>query len=770
MKTFGVTITALFAALAASAADQINIDALGGVIPNNSSAEVHITTAEGSGSSITLAADDTKITSLHQDQSDVNAVVSMARDQKLSLRTVEVAAGATDLMIGDVPGIGILAGDSSWNITFSVADILSQLRLNALFSTKQPLAVKDGLGTVRADGDFHATVEQKFGSMAYAITGSGVTSEMPALTIAGSDLFYDVDTNGEQGDFSSTKSTVTSDKEAVVTATAPVPLRGFNVNQGTTVRFDHVTAFQPEAVEAVKYGEEEVPGVFRIGDDSVGVLEVDGGSFSAKLSLGSGAAGTGKGVMRVTRGGIVSNLCSAANIEYLVGCGKFGALEINGGRFVAGGWLGVGEANYAQALITVSTNGLFTMTPSAVRPSGLVFGGVDTYVSLLVEASGRFSAVDASLGVNIPASSVTVAKEARVSAIDGGLIDMGGNRITSARAAVFNMTDGGVIRARSIDGGAFIQFNGGTYRTSGDAEPLLDGTIWSFEKGATIDVVSGSSTISSASPILKPTGRGLLAVEIPESLAEKTFLSAPYFSVVSTSGGGNGATVVCELDGTGRIANFRVTGRGSGYMQAKGILYYGNDKFEIGSEYFEWTDNVSGGLVKTGSGTLVMKGVNTYEGDTDIRGGKVVLNGAGCISPKSGLSLSNGAAFDLGGGEASFSDFGGDGSGSVVNGTLHLSGLVFDMEKVKAGEIDTLNLTTNIVFDATAGIKLLNVEGALSHGNDYVLCNLTGDGVPDRLPPLDDETKAQISESWGVLVKDGKAILHYFDGSLFIYY
>ena len=92
------------------------------------------------------------------------------------------------------------------------------------------------------------------------------------------------------------------------------------------------------------------------------------------------------------------------------------------------------------------------------------------------------------------------------------------------------------------------------------------------------------------------------------------------------------------------------------------------------------------------------------------------------------------------------------------------------MDKVKAGEIDTLNLTTNIVFDTTASIKLLNVEGALSHGNDYVLCNLTGDGVPDRLPPLDDETKAQISESWGVLVKDGKAILHYFDGSLFIYY
>ena len=51
----------------------------------------------------------------------------------------------------------------------------------------------------------------------------------------------------------------------------------------------------------------------------------------------------------------------------------------------------------------------------------------------------------------------------------------------------------------------------------------------------------------------------------------------------------------------------------------------------------------SGGLTKSGDGTLTLSGANTYTGATTINGGTVVLSGGGTISNSSAIAINNGA-------------------------------------------------------------------------------------------------------------------------------
>jgi len=58
----------------------------------------------------------------------------------------------------------------------------------------------------------------------------------------------------------------------------------------------------------------------------------------------------------------------------------------------------------------------------------------------------------------------------------------------------------------------------------------------------------------------------------------------------------------------------------------------------------------SGGLTKTGTGSLTLSGANTYTGATNINGGKVILGNASALGDSSSnVVVSNGATLDLGG-------------------------------------------------------------------------------------------------------------------------
>ena len=54
-----------------------------------------------------------------------------------------------------------------------------------------------------------------------------------------------------------------------------------------------------------------------------------------------------------------------------------------------------------------------------------------------------------------------------------------------------------------------------------------------------------------------------------------------------------------------------------------------------------------GGIIKNTTGTLTLKGVNTYSGDTSISVGTLALNGSGSISASPNIVVASGAVFDV---------------------------------------------------------------------------------------------------------------------------
>ncbi|MGE8658230.1 MAG: autotransporter domain-containing protein [Achromobacter sp.] len=118
-----------------------------------------------------------------------------------------------------------------------------------------------------------------------------------------------------------------------------------------------------------------------------------------------------------------------------------------------------------------------------------------------------------------------------------------------------------------------------------------------------------------------------------------------------------------------------------GSLAGDGIFYLGGNELTITSD-----DNqpalsgivadggnaprTGGSLVKAGSGTLTMQGINTYTGATTVRAGVLVAGAGDALRASSGVKVENGGVFDIGGLDVTIKGLTGD--GIVTNrGTTH---------------------------------------------------------------------------------------------------
>jgi len=81
-------------------------------------------------------------------------------------------------------------------------------------------------------------------------------------------------------------------------------------------------------------------------------------------------------------------------------------------------------------------------------------------------------------------------------------------------------------------------------------------------------------------------------------------------------------------------------------------LTNGNAIFNVGGTSLTLSNSAisgTGGLTKTGAGTLVLHGMNTFTGNTTVSAGLLALVGAGALNSSASISVSDGATLDVGG-------------------------------------------------------------------------------------------------------------------------
>lgn len=638
------------------------IDARGGVIPNAPDEIVAIATASGETPGVTLAADETAVLSLRQTQSVEPAVVSIGAGQSFAPQMVEIAKGAQPLVFA---GEGTLA-------PFSLKGD-GVIRANEATGARVRLS-GDGKATVALGGALSdaSPLDLKVTGGAARLTGEGIASAAVSVTDGG-----------------------------------VLDMLGGSFRQPGLSLED---SSDPQLALAV-------------GAAGVGTLSVEGGSWTGRLVV---AKDSGTGAI-LQRGGEVVNVSGTDGEVKWFGVGAHGYYELAGGRFLAAGASLLGQGGVG---IFDVCGGTLTCTPSAVRKMGTwTIGGWEALASVTVRAGGRMDFADSGVAAGQAAVLAPYYGRWRTETVftveAGGEVDLGTGVYCAGygssddyRPSVVNL-NGGMFRAHSVmrprdtvypsadfpNGTAtdaryancpvYVNFDGGTFRPTSwqgifganmatASQPPTRITV--FAGGATIDTTGVDCEISVGSGLRAPTGQGVASVPLDDATRSRTFAAPPYVRIV---GDGSGATSVADFDSVRRrVTGIRVTCPGWDYGTAEAQLVMGKETVATLSVLL--AANTSGGLTKTGSGTLRVAATNTYTGTTRLCGGTVRLLCDDAFDAASALVL-DGGMLDMAGHRQTFSDITCVG-GSVVDGG-------------SPGQVGVTGLTVDFLVAATGVVK-----------------------------------------------------------------
>ena len=237
-----------------------------------------------------------------------------------------------------------------------------------------------------------------------------------------------------------------------------------------------------------------------------------------------------------------------------------------------------------------------------------------------------------------------------------------------------------------------------------------------FSGGAAINVEEDDVIVHWNTDLLKPSGQSVTAIALPES---DSFLSANHLGalrvVIEDEGDGEGASAFVDYDDvTRKPSRIIITSPGVNYSPAttaKVMQMRGDRSWSCAVTLGEIT---SGGFEKKGSGTLVLKGANTYEGATKVSGGSLIV-GDGYVFPQNQPLVMAGGKFSLGNANLAVSDLSGYGEIESGNNRLTISGkLSFSVDDALAGRCLTITNTIP-AFGAGASVE---ISGTLPENDD----------------------------------------------------
>ncbi|MEO7933581.1 MAG: autotransporter-associated beta strand repeat-containing protein [Chthoniobacterales bacterium] len=402
-------------------------------------------------------------------------------------------------------------------------------------------------------------------------------------------------------------------------------------------------------------------------------------SFTGIISGSGGLTKTGNGTLTLTS---QSTYTGATNINsgtlFLGGANLLPTstnLTVAGGATLLLNGNNTAAASLSGAGIVVLGAGSFTTGSSSSTFSGTLSG----LGGFIKTGAGTFTISGGSTysgATSLNAGSVIVRNSAALGDVSGGIVLASGaelqleNDIALGKA----LTTSGTLRNNSganiysgnvtLGGNSTITADAGSIEISGDlalagntltVSGSADSTILGVISGAGSITKSGAGTLifgddntySGVTSVSSGTLQIASASALGSTAAGTTVAGGATLLIDEAVGGLNVAAEALSLSGSGTLRS------NAGQNTWNGNISLGaNSSIQVDADTLTLAGNVteSGGsrtLIKTGAGTLLIDGLASQTGGTNITGGNLQLNSSDRLFQSGALVISSGATFDL---------------------------------------------------------------------------------------------------------------------------
>jgi fibronectin-binding autotransporter adhesin len=455
-----------------------------------------------------------------------------------------------------------------------------------------------------------------------------------------------------------------------------------------------------------------------------GATTVNGGA----LNIGSGAS---LGATAVTvNGGALSIGTSGSTTATVIGNLNGGSLTINSGGALTftSGIVGGSDTAIKNLDLNGSGGTALTITGGTLN-IGLGGGTADQ----VIVGSGLGTSLSGAITINLNVlSTLSTGSIELISYGSGG---------TNSNSATYSIVDAGGV-STSGDSFSIASTSSGLYldvSATSFAYWKGAGLSWSTISNFTTD--SGGTTPRSAaldnqtSVVFTATGGSNYA---NTTLDGSPTINNLVFNVAGVGiGNGNSSSNSLTIDGSTGIAVSTGVGSGTETISANVVLG-GAQTWTVtnAASTLAVSGNVSGSstsnLIKAGSGTLVLSGVNTYSGATTVSGGYLNIQSSDALDGTSTVTVSSGAALQMQGGVTTNNStsltINGTGPGtagaleSVTDGNSYTGAILLGSASSIGSDTGNFSLTGSTI---TNGGNTLTLVGA---GNGYISDVISGTG------------------------------------------
>lgn len=378
----------------------------------------------------------------------------------------------------------------------------------------------------------------------------------------------------------------------------------------------------------------------------------------------------------------------------LTGANTYTGLNNANGTEISGGILQIGDGGTTGSIASHVTN---NATLAFNRSDNITFAGtISGTGSLLLAGTGRTTLTGTNTysgGTTVNNGTVAASSNANLGNAAGGLSFNAGTlrydaAFDSARGITLN-AGGGTFNTNGFDSTLTGNIGGSGGLTKAGLGTLTLGSTLSYTGGTTVT----GGVLKLASGIVLPTTGALV-------------LNGGTLETV-------GNATVPDLSGSGGTVD---VGAGTLTVNQNSNTTYGG------------TLTGTGGVDKTGTGTLILTGTNTYTGPTNVTGGRLAVNG----SVTSDVTVASGG--NLGGSGTITGDVFNSGTVAPGNsiGTLNVtgtytqaSGSTYQVEVNAQGQSDRINVTGAAVIQSNSTVQVIAESGTYARNTTYTILTAT---------------------------------------------